>query len=111
MSPTSSWQDAVNNDDSDNALVDVLRNRGGGGSPAPSKRGKQPATSSGPADEPTTRSWYLARSVAEELSEACDELFYDLRGAIPKHVILSHLIREGLRHKTKVREKLTKTVS
>jgi len=110
MSPTS-WKDAVN-DDGDDALVDALRNRGGGGTPAAAPKGrKQPAAPSGPATEPTTRSWYLARDVAEELSEACDELFYDLRGVIPKHVILSHLIREGLRHKAKVREKLTKIAS
>uniref|UniRef100_UPI003F49175B hypothetical protein n=1 Tax=Amycolatopsis sp. CA-293810 TaxID=3239926 RepID=UPI003F49175B len=109
MNKPPSWQDAVNEDGVD-PLVDALRNRGGGGSGSAPKNKKQPVPS-GSASEPTTRSWYLAREVAEELSEACDELFYDLRGVIPKHVILSHLIREGLRHKAKVREKLTKIAS
>ncbi|QXV63522.1 hypothetical protein [Amycolatopsis sp. TNS106] len=63
------------------------------------------------ANELTTRSWYLPKDVADDLSAACDELFYDLRGAVPKYRILSELIREGLKHKSKVRQRLTPRVS
>ncbi|UJW36965.1 hypothetical protein L3Q67_45200 (plasmid) [Saccharothrix sp. AJ9571] len=72
------------------------------------KAGKSAAQAAGPAtaDEPTTRSWYLGAATANELSEVCNELFFDLRGTVPKYEILSLLIHEGLKNKERVRRRL-----
>lgn len=51
------------------------------------------------------RSWYLSEAVADELSEAVDEIHYSTRQ--PKHAVLDALIRAGLEHRDDVAASFT----
>ena len=54
-----------------------------------------------------TRSWYLPEDIANALAAAADELYYDLRGKVPKHAVLAALIAAGIDQTATVREKLS----
>lgn len=75
--------------------------------PAPEPVAEKPApkTKSSRRANGTTRSWYLPHDVAEDLSEACDEIYHDLRGRQDKSEILGALIRVGLNNVDRVRKK------
>lgn len=94
-------------------LKDVLRRR----SATPTTPPPAPAVTEPAAAEPrpstprrkikgTTRSWYLHLDVANDLSSACDTLYFDLRGTREKAEILGVLIRVGLNNMAKVRKQL-----
>ena len=43
-----------------------------------------------------TRSWYLTAEVADQLQAAANNLYHELRGRAPKHVVLEALLRAGI---------------
>lgn len=68
----------------------------------------EPRAKTAPAKEKTKmarRSWYLSEAVADELSEAVDEIHYSTRQ--PKHAVLDALIRAGLEHRDDVAASFT----
>ena len=76
-------------------------------SPAEPARAANPAPGrSGRRSNGTTRSWYLPRPVADDLSNAADALYFDLRGKHEKSEILGVLIRMGLDNMPRVRKRL-----
>lgn len=56
------------------------------------------------ADTATRRSWYLSAAAADELTDAVDDLHYELRAA--KHVVLAAIVRTGLAHLDEARERV-----
>lgn len=73
------------------------------GEPAAGRRGKPGRKGTGMV----TRSWYLPEDVADALAAAADELYYDLRGKLPKHAVLAALIAAGIDQTATVRDKLS----
>lgn len=56
------------------------------------------------ADPGTRRSWYMSAAAADELAATADALHYELR--VPKHAIITAIIRTGLAHQDEVRDRV-----
>lgn len=90
-----------------NELSDMLRSRHRA-EEADEATAEQPRAKATPAKEKVKmarRSWYLSEAVADELSEAVDEIHYSTRK--PKHAVLDALIRAGLEHRDDVAASFT----
>ena len=86
------------------ALSDLMRARyadTGSAAPRPSSPSPAPAR-----PRMVTRSWYLTAEVADQLQAAADDLYHELRGRAPKHVVLAALLRAGIDHPDRARELL-----
>jgi hypothetical protein len=55
----------------------------------------------------TRRTYYYAEDVAEALAEVVDRIYYDSRGRIQKHEVLSEIIRAGLAQADRIEARLT----
>lgn len=57
-------------------------------------------------DAGTRRSWYVSASVADDLAATVDQVYFDLRGAHSKRVILDAILRTGLAHLDEARKRV-----
>ena len=53
----------------------------------------------------TRRSWYLSAAAADALAATVEDLHYELR--VPKHHVLTAVIRAGLAHPDEVRDRIS----
>ncbi|MEU4807412.1 hypothetical protein [Actinosynnema sp. NPDC023587] len=86
-------------------LADILSQRGSRAGAEPPQQQSRRAPAKRRANG-TTRSWYLPHTVADSLSQACEQLYFDLRGTKEKSEILGVLIMTGVDNMAKVRKKL-----
>jgi hypothetical protein len=56
------------------------------------------------ASDATRRSWYLSADAADQLTRAVEELHWEMR--VPKHQVLTAIIRAGLGQLDQVRASL-----
>lgn len=70
------------------------------------KSERTPSASNSRRDGMVVRSWYLSAETVEALNSTVNELFHDLRGAIPKHAIIAELITAGIAQSEDVRATL-----
>lgn len=54
------------------------------------------------------RSWYLSAGTVDALNSAVNDMFHDLRGTVPKYVIIAELVAAGIAQSADVRATLQK---